>query len=155
MKLRSTYRNRALIFQRGQFHVLRSEKTIIASIGFTSWAAAAEDTGFVVGQGEEKQTQKILNHRQRQLNMPYNFGKSRLRSPMCQFSNWPPSGHCGVSPSVVRQRWGGADKLTAQRPPQPLSCLKMTRCGSVKEVGVLSPAPSAVKNGIKMPKQSS
>lgn len=51
-------------------------KTITASIVFASWVAASEDTGFVVGQGEKKQTQKILSHRRCQLDIPYNFGKS-------------------------------------------------------------------------------
>lgn len=81
---------------------------------------------------------------------------------MCQCNNWAHSGPRRLSPSVARQRRGETDELAAQRPLQPLSCLEMTHCGSIREVGVtgisftvLSPAPSAVKNGIKMPKQSS
>lgn len=55
-----------------------------------------------------------------------------------------------------------AEELAARHPLQPPSCLKTKLFGSGRRWAftvifpiVLSPAPAAVKNGIKMPRESS
>lgn len=129
-------------------------KSITVLVSFV--VRALPGYGFCGGSGGGKEhTQKLLSNRWCQLDFPYTFDKAWLRCFMCSFNNWTCLGP-QISPLP---EWPGrdGDHRCAGCPAAPPH-LKMKCCGCRKRWDfsiVLSPAPTAVKNEIKMPKESS